>query len=169
MAEAAGDPPELIESAPVRESTPEEVAYHEAGHAVVGARLGLQLVDVDVLPDPEGGHGHTNFRAPDWYRPGLPEGSAEERRFSEAVVVTFLAGTAAEARFAGFSNRDSAGFDLDRVAREWLGRLDGPDQVAMARRAAELVESHWPAIERLALALQGTERMTAEEALAAAG
>ena len=46
------------------------VAYHEAGHVVVGRLLGLQLLDADLYPDGEGGRGHTNFAHPGpWFTP----------------------------------------------------------------------------------------------------
>ncbi len=157
----------MIEAPPSRDSTPEEVAYHEAGHAVVGHGLGLDLVDVDVLGDNEGGHGHTNFRRPDWYRPGV---SLDERhrRFAEVVVITFLAGTVAETRHASFRNPNASGFDLEAVAREWLRLLDSPDEEALMQRAEALVDANWPAIERLAKALMNARRLPGPEALAAA-
>ena len=157
----------MIEAPPSRDSTPEEVAYHEAGHAVVGHSLGLVLVDVDVLGDSEGGHGHTNFRRPDWYRPEVSQDERHER-FVEAVVITFLAGAIAEARRASFRNPNASGFDLDAVAREWLHLLDSPDEEALMQRAEALVDENWPAIERLAKALMRARRLPGPEALAAA-
>ena len=152
----------MIEAPPSRDSTPEEVAYHEAGHAVVGHSLGLDLVAVDVLGDSEGGH-----RRPDWYRPEVSQDERHER-FVEAVVITFLAGAIAEARRASFRNPNASGFDLDAVAREWLHLLDSPDEEALMQRAEALVDENWPAIERLAKALMRARRLPGLEALAAA-
>src|SRR5215813_7100961 len=46
------------------------IAYHEAGHVVVGHLLGLQLLDTDILPDDEGGRAHTHFAHPgSWFQP----------------------------------------------------------------------------------------------------
>lgn len=153
----------------------EEVAYHEAGHVVVGHRLGLDLVDVDVVADREGGHGHTNFKPPSWYRADGPPDD-RKRRFVEAIATTFLAGTVAEARRAGFENLEAAGFDLDSVVRDWLLLLfPAPEVEARLRKyaaaAAGLVDgpANWPAIEKLARALLRWRRLTAAEALAAAG
>jgi hypothetical protein len=157
----------MIEAPPRRDSTPEEVAYHEAGHAVVGNSLGLDLIDVDTLGDGENGHGHTRFRPPEWFRPGEPRGE-RHRRLAEAIVVTFLAGAAAEARHAGFRNPDASGFDLEAVASEWLQQLDSPDEEALRRRAEAIVETNWPAIERLAKALMHAHRLPGQEALAVA-
>ena len=170
-----GDDSEVIEAPHCRRSTAEEVAYHEAGHVVVGHRLGLDLVDVDVLSDREGGHGHTNFRPPTWFG---REGPLDQRgrEFAGAVVVTFLAGTVAEARHAGFANGDAGGFDLDAVVREWLLLLGTPAEVenlltALDARARQNVgdPTTWAAIEKLAAALRRQRRMTAGQALAAAG
>ena len=166
----------MIESPRGRASTPEEVAYHEAGHVVVGHLLGLDLIDVDVLPDQEGGNGHTNFRPPPWFDAGpnaAPGEPPDDRRraFVEAVVITFLAGSLAEARVAGLRDRDGDGFDLDAIVSEWLKRLgdrEGAEErlAELGRRAQELVDANWAAIDRLAPALLERRRLGAAEALA---
>ena len=162
----------VIKHPPSRRSTPEEVAYHEAGHVVVGHLLGLELVDVDVVPDNEGGHGHTNFRAPDWFQRRQPL-DERARRFVEAVVTTFLAGSAAEARLAGFVNAEAGGFDLDAIAREWVLLLGPPSEArwrleelgAVATRLLSGSDS-WAGVERVAKALLERKRLSASEALA---
>jgi hypothetical protein len=165
----------VVRSSRIRRSTAEEVAYHEAGHVVVGHRLGLELVDVDVVADGEGGHGHTNFKTPSWF---VREGPVDDRKraFIETVAITFLAGTVAEARRAGFENWEAAGFDLDSVVREWLLLLFPASEMqlrlqAYGAEAARLVDEgvNWRAIEKLARALLKRRRLTAAEALAAAG
>lgn len=165
----------MIRSPRQRRSTPEEVAYHEAGHAVVGHLLGLDLVDVDVLADEEGGYGHTNFKPPAWFeRSGRLDD--RQREFAESVVITFLAGTIAEARHAGFENWESAGYDLDAVVRDWLLLLVPQAEVKdrlneLAAAAARLVDEpvNWAAIERLARALRERRRLSGSDALSAAG
>jgi hypothetical protein len=158
-----------------RPSTADEVAYHEAGHVVVGHGLGLKLVDVDIEADGEGGYGHTNFQRPAWFRrdPPLDE---RAKSFIESVATTFLAGTVAEARRAGFENWEAGGFDLDAVVREWLLLLIPPADVEDRLRsygaiATALVNdpANWTAIEKLARALLLQRRLTAAQALAAAG
>jgi hypothetical protein len=84
------------------------VALHEAGHVVAGHRLGLDLVDVDIAPDDEGGRGHTNFARPE----------KVDRFFAQRVLTTFLAGIAAES-LAGAVDPDGIGYDVDQAAREW--------------------------------------------------
>jgi hypothetical protein len=158
-----------------RRSTAEEVAYHEAGHVVVGNRLGLTLVDVDVLEDAEGGHGHTNFETPSWFRRDDPLDD-RKRKFVEAVATTFLAGTVAEARRAGFENWEAAGFDLDSVVKEWLLLLFPAPEIADRLKAYGAVATglvddpaNWRAIEKLARPLLKRHRLTGAEALTAAG
>ena len=142
---------------------------------MVGHRLGLELVDVDVLEDGEGGHGHTNFETPTWFRRDGPPDD-RKRAFVEAVATTFLAGTVAEARRAGFENWEAAGFDLDSVVREWLLLLFPASEMADRLRAygevaTGLVDNpaNWQVIEKLARGLMKRRRLSAPEALAAAG
>jgi hypothetical protein len=166
---------EVVRPPRYRRSSREEVAFHEAGHAVVGHRLGLELVDLDTLGDGEGGHGHTNFKPPPWFRREAPL-DERSREFAEAVTTTFLAGTVAEARRAGFDNWSAAGFDLDSVVRDWLLLLVPAAEIedrlrAFGAAAARLVDdpANWAAIEKLARVLLKKRRLSGAEALAAAG
>lgn len=155
-----------------RRPSPEEVAYHEAGHVVVGSRLGLDLVEVDVEADGDGGNGHSVFRSPDWFDPGQVT-DQRGRAFVENVITTFLAGTTAEARRAGFENPESSGFDEDDVVRRWsahLGRAE-ESKAHLARLrddATRLVgePANWVAIGRLAGLLLERRRLDGAEALA---
>ncbi|HKT83615.1 MAG TPA: hypothetical protein VJQ84_07235, partial [Solirubrobacterales bacterium] len=75
------------------------IAYHEAGHVVVGTRLGLDVLGTDVDRDGEGGRGHTHFASPGaWFQPRPGRLTTRERDFVERVVTTFMAGFAAEVR-----------------------------------------------------------------------
>jgi len=131
------------------------IAYHEAGHVVVGTRLGLQVLGVDIDRDGEGGRGHTHF-AP----------AERTRDFVERVVTTFMAGFAAEVKL-GAPDPDGSGFDLDATLREWLALLE-PDR----RRRPALAEEYfqraqtelehqgaWPAVEAVAAALLHARRL----------
>jgi len=164
----------LITSPRCRRPSPEEVAYHEAGHVVVGSRLGLDLVEVDVEADSDGGNGHSIFRTPDWFDPGKVA-DGREREFVENVITTFLAGTAAEARRAGFENPESSGFDEDAIVRGWAAYLGaGPEAdtglTRLRTQAAGLVgePANWEAIGRLAGILLDRRRLEGPEAIAAA-
>jgi hypothetical protein len=161
----------VIRTTPPRRASPEEVAYHEAGHVVIGSRLGLELVEVDVEADREGGHGHTVFRQPAWFGAGAPDGE-RGRGFVETVITTFLAGTAAEARLAGFENPESSGFDEDAVVGQWSARLGAgaaERMPALRSRAAEMVAEpgNWAAIARLASLLIARRRLAGADAAAA--
>jgi hypothetical protein len=165
----------VVRSPRYRRSSVDEVAYHEAGHVVVGHRLGLELVDVDVEEDAEGGYGHTNFKPPTWFARDGPLDD-RSRTFIEAVATTFLAGTVAEARRAGFENWEAAGFDLDSVVQDWLLLLFPATEIqarlhSYGAAAARLVDEpeNWLAIEKLAHALLKRRRLGAAEALAVAG
>jgi hypothetical protein len=165
----------VIRTPRIRRSKLEPVAIHEAGHVVVGHRLGLKLVDVDVLGDGEGGNGHTNFETPPWFQRDGPIND-RKRAFIEAVATTFLAGTIAEARRAGFTDWEATGFDLDSVVREWLLLLYPAAEMEERLRgygeaAARVVDepANWRAIEKVARALLKRRRLTAAQALAAAG
>ena len=164
----------MIDSPRSRRPTLEEVAYHEAGHVAAGDRLGLTLVEVDIERDAEGGRGHTVFRAPEWY--GESSADPRSRAFVAALVTTFLAGTAAEARLAGFANPESSGFDEDAVIRRWAARLGPPAEVearlaTLRAEAARIVAepATWAAIARLAGVLLRRRRLPAAAALAALG
>ena len=141
---------------------------------MVGHALGLELVDVDIEADDEGGCGHTNFKRPAWFRRDGPL-DERSRSFIEAVATTFLAGTVAESSRAGFENWEAAGFVLDAVVREWLllvAPTDVEDRLhSCGARAATLVNdpANWAAIGELAQTLFLRRRLTAAEALAAAG
>ena len=136
---------------------------------VVGTVLGLDLIGADVLPDQEGGFGHTHFQPPPWFRERGPL-DPRHRDYIRSVAVTFLAGTAAEALHAGFDNAWAAGFDIDTVVTEWLSRDGTDDLESRMRRLAGLARSlvgtadNWTAIERVAAALLESGSLTAAEA-----
>ena len=153
----------MINTPRSRSSTLEEVAYHEAGHVVIGHRLGVDLASADILPDGQGGNGHTVFNV----RPGF----RDHPDYIEAVVVTFLAGPIAEARIAGFKNPEGSGYDLDAIAREWLRLLVPRAQykarlAELTQQAERLVTESWPQIAAVAQALFRRRRLARDDALA---
>lgn len=143
--------------------TRDVVAFHEAGHVVVGHLLGLRLLATDVLPDGEGGNGHTHFADPG-VTPPPPE-------FVERLLTTFMAGFAAESR-AGHVDPDGSGYDRDQAVRGWAAFLApaGPEQDAVLdralERAAELLDrpGAWVAVEAVAEALATRRRLPGDEA-----
>ncbi len=130
---------------------------------VAGHLLGLALTSTDILPDAEGGRGHTNFIGPGRMPP--------DANYLERLLTTFAAGLAAEAR-AGPLDLEGSGWDRDQAIRRWAGYLapPGPEQETLlahaAARASRLLESPgaWRAVEAVAAALLERTQLTAEEA-----
>ena len=147
------------------------IAYHEAGHAVVGTRLGLELLGSDIVPDGAGGRGHTRFAKP-WpgFTPRAGHLTAADRDVVARFAVTFMAGFAAEARLGKASDAGS-GYDERDVVETWIALLaDAPaerrDLAAsyLARAAAMLAEpSEWQAVVDLAERLLEVRSMDGEE------
>jgi hypothetical protein len=141
---------------------------------VIGTALGLRLLGLDILPDAEGGRGHTHF-APlgAWFQPDPGRLSRRERDAVERVLTTFAAGFASEERL-GEADPDGSGYDIDQALREWLAYLEPARErrADLARefysRAARELDrpERWQAVETLAAALLERSRLSAEEALA---
>jgi hypothetical protein len=132
------------------------IAYHEAGHVVVGTRLGLEILDTDIERDEEGGRGHTHFAPAD----------AADRGQVERVVTTFMAGFAAEIKL-GSADPEGSWYDIDLLQRQWLGYLEPDPQRRpglvrrfLARAQAELdAPEVWTSVEAVASALLGEVRL----------
>ena len=144
---------------------------------MVGTALGLRLLSLDILPDGDGGRGHTQF-APlgPWFQPEAGRLSARDRDAVERVLTAFAAGYAAEERL-GAADPEGSGFDADVALREWLAYLE-PDRERrpeLARefywRAAAALEEpgRWQAVEKLAAELLAKISLTADEAAAIIG
>jgi len=156
---------------PLQSSDPRAVAYHEAGHAVVGVRLGLELLGTDVLSDDAGGRGHTRFASPGvWFSPRPGHLTARERDFVDRTIVTYLAGYAAESRL-GVADTAGSGFDENDVLAGWISLLNEVDQereAAIARsreKAALMLEEPgiWRAVGAVAARLEVARRLDADE------
>lgn len=119
-----GDPtPPALVSSPCKSSLLDGIAYHEAGHAVVGLRMGLDLLGTDILPDGAGGRGHTRFARPgSRFHPDRRGLTERELDAVDRVLVTFLAGFAAESRI-GAADTEGSGYDVDEAVRDWITLL----------------------------------------------
>jgi hypothetical protein len=122
--------------------TLEEIAYHEAGHAVAHFVFGFHNSQLTIRPNQdEGTLGWT----------GLLKHRSEE---FEGRIISLLAGFVAQYRFNPDSRKDpyevGAGHDFD-VARGVCRRLgcDFVESEWIAKTEA-FVEAEWPAIEALA-------------------
>ncbi len=144
------------------------IAFHEAGHVVVGHLLGLRLLDTDILRDGEGGNGHTHFADPGTTKP--------ERDFVERLLTTFMAGFAAES-LAGLADPEGSGYDRDQAVRRWAAYLapSGPEQDRLLeqalQRAGKLLgqPAAWAAVEAVAKALSERKRLSGATAAGIVG
>ena len=162
-------PPDVVPPAPPASADLSAIAYHEAGHVVVGTRLGLGLLGVDIDRDDDGGRGHTHFAPPGrWFQPEPGRLTRRERDLVERVVITFMAGIAAEDRL-GAADPEGSGYDIDLTLREWLRYLE-PDPAGRPRLAdaffakarAELDRpGAWAAVTLVAEALLRERRLDA--------
>jgi hypothetical protein len=134
--------------------------------------LGLELLDVDLDPDRDGGRGHTNFAQPGaWFAPRPGALTPGEKDFVDRVLTTFMAGFAAESRW-GHEDPEGSGYDRDQSARDWLRYLSADprarDQLLASylERAKELISRPecWRAVQAVADALRREGRLSGREA-----
>lgn len=144
-----------------------QIARHEAGHAVVGHLLGLDLLDTDLHPDPNGGRGHTRFARPGgWFDPRPDALAPAETDFIERLLTTFMAGQAAEARSGG-ADPDGSVYDTDEASGDWARFLTGSPRErrkllgGFRERAERVLEraGAWNAVEAVASELLAHGRL----------
>jgi hypothetical protein len=143
------------------------VATHEAGHAVVGAALGLQVVDVaiDLTPSlhPDGGvvFAGTRFDAPG----GDMNALARERPAETAVAL--MAGLCAEEVLLGAHLRESWIGDLRivRIGHSWIDgkRQLPPELISYLNEAHSTVTRSETAIRAIAELLTHTGHLTGDQ------
>jgi hypothetical protein len=139
----------------------EGTAYHEAGHAIVGAARGRPPISATIIPDGAGAVGKTEFPK-DW----LPEyknhfgDSPEKRTYIETRILTSVAGTIAhDFRFPDRVH-DAADANDDRISCEIVednaGWADDYREHYLERLrgiARDLLQANWPWVEAVAHAL----------------
>jgi hypothetical protein len=138
-------------SNPQRATSRWYAAAHEAGHAVVAHRLGLEVGQARVRAD---GSGVCLVRG----------GSYVDN------AVSAMAGNLAEERAAGRSlcPGDGDGGLIDKLIRQAVpgyGKRAARNElwIACRREAKRLVDRHWPAIERVADALCDGAELTGDQ------
>jgi hypothetical protein len=124
------------------------VAFHEAGHAVVAAYLGL-------MPNEVGLEVATRFDVGVVVTPQILSGSRTKR------AIILAAGGLAEERATGIPAR---GIDSDEASIADLGLSSGAEARAR-QRAAELVHKLWPFIEALVPILLEHRHLAGETAI----
>ena len=139
-------------------------AYHEAGHAAVGAIFGNHPDWATLIPDPD-----TNVLA------GVTEIDAdlESKEGLKEEIINCYAGQCAELRAGGSIRRAKLGGAIDdQIARDCLKRLhgEGLDEKRMEALEKEMravadtmVEKHWPLVERIAAELLRHSTLVLEE------
>ncbi|MFP6901928.1 MAG: hypothetical protein VCA36_13355 [Opitutales bacterium] len=139
-------------------------AYHEAGHAAVGAIFGQHPDWATLIPDPK-----TNILA----EVTQVDGDLESEEGLKAEIINCYAGQCAELRVGGSARRARLGAGLDdEVARRCIVRILGEDatdgevnalEKEMRKVAAEFVDEHWALVERIASELLEHTTLVLEE------
>jgi hypothetical protein len=135
-------------------------AYHEAGHAVIGAIHGRQPTSIDIVHDAQGNAGHTLFAddlPPEFKR--YFNQSPEKRRYLEMRVLITLAGTAAhDILFPGREHDEGDRRDECQAAKmieesaSW--HQDHTAYLeAMKIKVRKQLKDRWPNVARVAEAL----------------
>jgi len=146
----------------------EATAYHEAGHAVAAWKLGYRPISASITAVEES-VGEVRHENP---FPGVNlefDGSDLARSRVERAIMIRLAGPIAQKRYRPTSWRRWQGGADYAVAADLALRVCGSGEVASAflkwldLRAKALIENHWPAVERLAIALIKHGTMNQEE------
>jgi hypothetical protein len=134
------------------------LAYHEAGHAVIGYAIGLEIEQVTIVPG-EGSLGRCRYQG--W------DDEQAEADFDTALIV-ILAGAVAEEIAMGAPSR---GADEPKALSLVLSQ--GISEAAAARRIAEtrmlvsrFLEGHWPVVKALAVALRKDRVLEGPQAVA---
>src|SRR5262249_54095246 len=162
-----------------------EVAYHEAGHAVIAHMLGYQVRRVSIAPK-SGSTGHVSWRNPIKNRSvksKLQYGSEANldrvRHQIDHVIIVCMAGALAQKRHNrrsdwGYSGSGAARGEFllkgsdDQQVLELMSRVYEDEKVRDAywrylkARAEDLVERYWPRIERLATTLLDRETISGD-------
>jgi ATP-dependent Zn protease len=146
----------------------EATAYHEAGHAVAAWCLGYRPATASILAGDDSA-GQVRHESP---FPGINfefDGSDWTRLKIERAIMICLAGPIAQRRHRRTSWRRWHGAADYATATELALRTYGSGEIASAflkwldLRAKLLVEDHWSAIERVAIALLKHATLTNED------
>lgn len=152
-----------------RKARLEQVAYHEAGHAVVARWLHLKFKMVTIVPG-EDSLGHLlHVPTPRSENPELNPWTDRMRLQMERYAMCALAGVAAQRRLRPSSVRSYHGsVDYANVVKR-LDCFAGDDKEItlwarlLAHRVRNLIALRWPAVEAVAAALLERKRLTGDE------
>jgi hypothetical protein len=146
----------------------EATAYHEAGHAVAAWSVGYRPTTASI----EAGNDSVGQVRHEEPFPGISfefDGSDMARLKIERAIMICLAGPIAQKRYRRSSWRKWHGVADYATATELALRACGSSDIAraflkwLALRAESLVDDHWSAVERVAIALLKRSTLTHDE------
>ena len=153
------------------ESNLTQIAYHEAGHSVVAAWLGAEVVSVTLEPDRDDGPRRDGDAAIRWHHRGLTA-----RELCQKELMAVLAGPVVESVHLGEGEPvridDRAEWAADRrlagiLAERLVPTLDHVDRLLefTIQRLERLVadQAFWQAIAEVADLLEAHETVSGEE------
>jgi ATP-dependent Zn protease len=138
------------------------IAYHEAGHAVVAYRLGIEVEHVTIVPDHDS-RGH--FVHADLF---CAPGCGSDRANLERAIKISLAGPLAQARLLRRLDRRRGGrqdYDCASGLARYLAGSAGEREFLryQERRTHALVDHFWNEIELVAQALIERDQLSGAE------
>ena len=139
------------------------IAYHEAGHAVVAHRLGVEVEHVTIVPD-HTSRGHITHG--DLF---CTHGRGSDRANLERAIAICLAGPLAQAwLLRRYSERRCGGrqdYDCASGLARYLAGSAGEREFlrCQERRTHALVEQYWNEIELVARALLERDQLSGAE------
>lgn len=126
------------------------LAFHEAGHAIVAARLGFRVTSVSVGPRSRTEILHS----------ALKYNRQSELASLRKLTILALAGYAAEVRLAGGSSSDIACYHAENDLVQWreysrqaFGKFNKPWVLKCFDRAARLLDGDWDYVRAVSKAL----------------
>lgn len=142
----------------------EEVAYHEAGHAIAALALGVSFEKVSIEPDDES-HGRVHGFE-------VHEDELDDLDFLKRHIVITIAGPLAAARSLGEPDCEPLNNDREAIVDMLIRACGDPEALASGaaykkyeERADRILDARWADVERLAVTLLGTETMAFGEVM----
>jgi hypothetical protein len=147
-----------------------EVAYHEAGHAVLTLRCGRKLESVWIGDSADDG-GNSQHYDPLWHKSdatGVLEIAGDDMAMALAGLHIALAGVYAQRKFTGNAHIPMAKSDKHDVENFFVHSSLSDADIRQATREAKantksLVAHYWSDIERVAAALLERRKLSGDE------